>query len=463
MIKVTCPNCGKKYAIKGTPRKPSIKCPKCSGTILLPEGAAATRSALRSELSRLAGQGAERPVASSLSSTSVRVVSPEEEELLSDRWRLLAVIGAIFLFCLIFGGGFFWLYWRTRSHVVARQPGDGGAVVENESDVSADTEVQGTGRTEAPTELPATVLAAWQLAQDADRPCDERTSLTNYKVARDALLPYAEIAPDKLKVAEERIEALTKIIKSRQEKLGELEKQLFDVREDIEAGKTNEARRALQKVQAALKALKCPGQLGEDLVAEAGRLQGQLRPPRQQPPTSAVVNSSTPPPAITDPAVKIIDKPRRIQRWRAEGWANGVSIKLQGDAAKDAQYITLTLMKGSKGKWVVSLPKRIDLTSYDRLLVDTRAKEAVDMALGVWVGSELYESRPERVPGDPEGKKWATVAFDIEGNGFKCEASNWQFRAKIGSPAEVDRISLFFYRRSTSPFDFCNVRLRPKE
>jgi hypothetical protein len=418
---------------------------------------------LRAELSRLATEETKDTSPKTAPAPKVRVAGVDDEKMMSDSLRIAAIVGGVLLFFLVFGGGGYWLYVRTRSKL----PADGIARVPPEVDgVPADTAIEGNtqeGDDQTPGTLPAEVMAMVRKAKDSDTACKERDALANWTAAREALQPYAEIAADELTEAGKRVEALTAAIEARNNRLDNLEALVERAKELFAERNVLQAKRQAAKAQADLQAMKCPGQRGADLLDEIKRLLGQS-PVEDTGTVTASTGSQLEPPPAPDPADVLLDKPRDgILRWRSETWANSIEMKIEGDAAKNEQYVSLLQQKGNAGKWVVSLRRFQDVSEYDFLRLDMRVRKSVSVALGVWVGSELFETKPVRVREKNEGKGWTALSFSLKGRGFKCASTGWQHQAEISDPAAVNKISLFIYTASGSPIHFCNVRLRGKK
>jgi len=463
MTKVRCPGCGKKYALKGVPSGPAIKCPNCGGTILLPEGVSGGRTSLRAELSRLASEATteSRPQ----DAPKVRVVAAEEGEFLSRRARTAAIVVGALLFLLIFGGGGWWLYDRTKATITPRNPIGNGA---DSGGVEPDTEtapvpVPGNGEEASGDDLPEAVLAAHKTAKDSDKPCREREALANWTKLRTLLSRSLDIPAAKtmLAEAEDRIAELEETINRRTEQLDGIEKQLVDAQAMVDASRNDPAKTLLRAIKKQLGDLPCAGARGQNLLDGATALLARLDT------TTVVANGNgddktkEPPPAVAQGDL-IIDKPKGVQRWRAPNWAGNVDIKLKGDFEKNEQYLSLDMKRSAGNKWVVSVPYRGDLTNYDTLLVDIRTNQDVNVALGIWIG-DLFETKPRRVRPTKNGLGWTTVSFNVKGNGYKCKANGWTYGARLPDPSGVDTISLFFYKAASEPVDICNVRLRGQE
>lgn len=148
-------------------------------------------------------------------------------------------------------------------------------------------------------------------------------------------------------------------------------------------------------------------------------------------------------------------------RWSGEDWANPVDVKVESAGEEAGKYVTCRLKKGSKDKWVVSLPQRCDVRPYDELRVDIISPETVKLAVGVWTlpDYKLHEGRPQSVKTAESPK---TVAFKLDGKIFKSKKSKWRFTTAIEDPDKVYKLSLFFYRRAEQPIRFRNVRLVKK-
>lgn len=451
MIKVSCPGCGKRYAIRGRITRKTIECPKCKATIILPATPATSKSALREELSRLASQESAAVAPKRQPGPEMEVLSEEDERLLSHRGVVLAVVAGVVLL-LALAGGVFFLVVRTRARAPLESEGGPGPVI-----VQADTSVQeatGDGVEPEPVaELPAGVTKALEEARAPVPPGAELQALNKWKQARDELKPYAVDHPDLWKEVGENIRDLeARLQAQRQEHVNNLIVQLEMARTAIQEKKLDEARKLAQTVIKELSEDKALSELAGDLADQARAVLASARQPAG--------NGGVEPPPIVDGSDLLIDKPRGVLRWRAENWANPVEVKLEGSPRADQQYVSVNLKRGSEQKWVVSMQGRLDLSQYEYLMMDMQVKDPVRIALGVWVGNQLYESRDQEVR---PGNVWRTAAFNLTKGDFKCATTNWKYGAKIANPEGANRISLFFYSRLRSPVYFCNVRLHGRK
>jgi hypothetical protein len=457
-VKVRCPECGKKYLLKGRPPGPAIKCPKCSATIKVAPGAEPSRSALREELSRLAAEGdADSPQARA---PRMQVTDPEEEQMFSTRGRVMLLIASILLLLLALGGGAAWLAMRLGGVTLT---GDGMAVVVGnngaektpDEGVGTETPVETAVQAQPADELPPGVKQALRQARRPVPVCQEEQAVEKWRAALRLLKEHEDIAAQEIAQAEQRIAELTETIDERRRQVEKLQSDLEKARASAEGGREPRARVLLQNVMRELGRLPCRGALADDLRETAVALQQQLESGQEDSGEPAVK-----PPTIADDPDHILDKPApgTENRWRRENWANTIEVELKGEG--EDLYRSLVHKRGSKQKWVVTMARPIDLTEYKFLLIDMKVHEPVRVALGVWVGNQLYESRAKALR---KQDKWQNVTFDLKSNDFKCADTNWNFGARIADPAAVTRFSLFFYSQARSPILFANVRLHEGE
>jgi hypothetical protein len=148
-------------------------------------------------------------------------------------------------------------------------------------------------------------------------------------------------------------------------------------------------------------------------------------------------------------------------RWSPEGWANQTDMSVKPYGEGGAKFVTCRFRKGSKDKWVISLPQNGDIRPFDELRVEVVSPDSVRVAVGVWTqpGFKLHEGRPKRVK---TGKDPETISFDLKAGDFKSKKSKWRHSTKVEDPDSVYRLSLFFYSRPDEPVRFRNVRLMRK-
>jgi ribosomal protein S27E len=461
-VKVNCPDCGKKYLLKGRPKGESIECPRCSATIPLPEEAAAGRSALREELSRLAsGQDEDSP--RPRKAPRMQVTNPEDEQVFAGRGRVFMLIAGVLLLLLLLGGGATYLVMRLDPAVTVE--GNGLVVVTNTPDedpesgnetagdgdaAPADTPVATTGDE---AQLPAAVRRALFLARRPVTLCNEEQALERWRAALRLLEQHEDVAAGQIREAEQKIAELSETVQERREVVDELQSKLERARASAEGGRTPAALRQVEELLEQTDRLQCSGPAAREVREGSLALKQRLTGEGGEEDDGAVAIK---PPKIVDDPDHILDKPApgTEGRWSAEGWSNDVDISLEGQAPH--LYRRLEHKRGSKGKWVVTMNRPIDLTEHKALMLDMRVQEQVSVALGVWVGNALYESRPVTLR---KTDKWQLVEFDLKSDDFKCDRTNWNFGARLADPKAVTRFSLFFYSQARSPILFANVRL----
>jgi hypothetical protein len=459
-VKVHCPDCGKKYLLKGRPRGTSIKCPKCSATIPLPEEAVPSRSALREELSRLASQDAAGEL-SRRRAPRVQVTDPEEEQFFSGRGRVFMLIAGLLLVLLMLGAGATWLVMRLDGNLSVQGSGvavvmgnsetpDGDGQPPPETDTPVDTAVQ-----PAPDrELPADVQRALWLARKKPPVCQEDQALQRWRAVLPMLKEHSEIASREIAEAEQQIAELSSKVQERRRQINRLRTQLGRAKEAAEAGRTGQARQQATRLIEQINRLQCSGPAVRELREQALAL--------GEDPDAAGTDDGNgalaiKPPAIQDDPDHVLDKPKpgTDGLWSSAGWAKPSDVKLKGEAP-DNLYRSIEHKGSGPGKWVVTMARPIDLTEYKTLMLDMRVQEQVSVALGVWLGNDLYESRAVNLR---KTDKWQLTEFDLKSNDFKCEETNWQYGASLEDPAKATRFSLLFYSQARAPVLFANVRV----
>lgn len=145
-------------------------------------------------------------------------------------------------------------------------------------------------------------------------------------------------------------------------------------------------------------------------------------------------------------------------RWSPEGWSNETDMSVEPYGEGGAKFVTCRFQKGSKDKWVVSLPQKGDISPFDELRAEMVAPDSVRVAIGVWTqpGFKLHEGRAKRVK---TGKEPETISFDLKAGDFKSKKSKWRHSTGVEDPDSVYRLSFFFYSRPDDPVRFRNVRL----
>jgi hypothetical protein len=445
MLKVECPKCKKRYALKGKVSQAAVKCGQCGAMIPLPETPDATRTALRHELSRLAT--ADMATSSSASASRMHIEEEEDHPLLSSGSQKAVIVGAILLFLLTFGGGGFWLYWHiTQEEPIARR------TIPNVNDVPPDGNEQDVLPQPEPIELSDAAQAAWDAAEAGDEgPESAALALWQAAVAALEAETTARGAGEMLQEARQRITTLeSAVANARSIKLAQIGTLIADAEARAADGKHAVARDMLKRAGRDLNSVSGGG---DDVVQMRGRIQQVLASLG----TKVVDNAGGPPPPT--PGWSVLDRPSKVQRWICERWSDAslAVFALKGDGAAGAQYIAMTMKTGSGGKWVASLQRPVNLEKYDLLRMHMRVKASTSVALGLWVGSELFESRPQIVKKGAAKDGWREVTFNLQAADFKSVSSKWKYKAKVSDLGRINKISFLFYRRSTKPVDFCNL------
>jgi hypothetical protein len=376
----------------------------------------------------------------------MQVTNPEEEQMFSTRGRVAMLVLSIVLLLGALGGGAWWLVNRLSGAVDIGQ--DGVSLVIGAADNHPEPETEVQGRTDR---LPADVERALKAARMPVPACEEQDALEQWDRVREMLEDYPEAAAEEIAQAQQRIADLKQKIAERRKAVRQVQNQLSKAAASARKGEKPEARRELQEVMRQIGELACRGPQVEQIQERAVALQNRLTAAPEDDQEVAMA-----PPPIEDEPEQILDKPApgTPNRWISERWANDVEIELKG-RGQDL-YRSLVLQRGSKGKWVVTMARPMDLSALRFLLLDMRVQEQVSVALGIWEGNQLYESRPFDLPNKD---KWQSVAFDLKSDNFKCAETNWNFGARISDPKAVTKFSLFFYSRARHPILFANVRL----
>ncbi|MCK4374942.1 MAG: hypothetical protein KAX19_06410, partial [Candidatus Brocadiae bacterium] len=140
-----------------------------------------------------------------------------------------------------------------------------------------------------------------------------------------------------------------------------------------------------------------------------------------------------------------------------ESWADPVTLGLERQPGTGKQVIALRQQDGDNKKWVMSIDQPLDLRPYNVLTVDVQVSEPVAISLAVWTqpGSVIFESRAQTVRKGQARR----LSFELKGEQFKSQTTNWQFGTELQNPANVIRITLFIYGRSKDPILIRNLRL----
>lgn len=458
-LKVQCQDCGKRYELRGQAKSPVIVCPRCAAKIKVPGFEGESRSALREELARLA---AEEPDSTPRQAPKMRVVDQSEEQILSSRGRVAAFIISILLILALFGGGGAWLVFRLGANASAAGPdasskllGGQDADPDTSLAVSSDTPVDTAVQPQPADKLPSDVQLAFAEALKPHDPCGEDEALERWRKVAETLAPYEAVAAKQVETAKERIDQLEAVILERERGVKLLEARLEQARRIGEDGDRQRATNMLSAIVRDVGKLDCRGPVADKVRQDAIDLQKAYAEADTS--STTTEDSGERPPAIVDDADFILDKPApgTETRWRDEkAWANAVDLKLLG--AGENLYRSIEHQRGGKDKWVVSMRRPFDLSPYQHFVLDMKVEETVRVALGVWVGNDLYESREKAVR---KGTGWQPVTYDVKGRDFKCAATNWNYGATITDPSKVTGFSLFFYSQARKPILFANVRL----
>jgi len=451
MLKVECPDCKMRYALKGRGDQTAIKCRKCGATIALPEAPTVTpgmaRTALREELSRLAAT--ELAADSATTASRVHIEEEEDHPLLSASSQKAVIVGAIILFLLVFGGGGFWLHW----HITHDDLTGGVIPTEDNTPVEDPPEVL-----PEPPKLSDAAQVAWDKAEAGDAG-PKRAALALWDAAARLLEGETSVrgVPEMLQRARRRIgEIELAFVEARSSKLAQIGRMVTDAEAQANAGQRAAAKALLEQARTELGAIEVDGddvvRMGERIRLALGSL-GEV----------AIDDASAPPPAT--PGWSVLDHPINEQRWICERWGDAslAVFTLKGDAKAKAQYVSMQMKKGTGGKWVASLRRPVNLSKYDLLRIHMRVKGSTSVALGIWVGSELYESRPQTVQEKDGGDGWREVTFNLRATTFKSKESEWQDKTKISDLGRVNKMSLMFYRHSRTPIEFCNLSVHRAE
>jgi hypothetical protein len=158
------------------------------------------------------------------------------------------------------------------------------------------------------------------------------------------------------------------------------------------------------------------------------------------------------------PAV-MLDLPAKFQRWQLEQWANPGSVMLTEGVSGQPPAVVLQREPGAREKWAITMAQQMDLSSYDSASVDVKAEKPFSVAVAVWVGNVIFESKPQ--PAAPG--RWQSISVPLKGRDFKAAATNWEFGTEIADPAAATRISLLFYGESSDPVQVRRLRVSISE
>lgn len=447
MLTVICPECGKAYRLPDDYAGKRVRCPGCTAVFKADgdQAEAPLRVRLREELAQLAAGGA--PPEEPSEEPKLRVA--ERERRTRGRGRLLpAVVLVLLLACA--GAGGMWVHLRGR----------GGP------------------------QLPQNVRAALSRAQRSDVAGGELEALADWQAARRLMLSHRgspESFQDELRKVEDRIAQLARTVRRRQGGLPAQQEMLEQARSALEAGRLAEAKGKLEelladlgKADAADADLASLRKAAEELLADP-RFGPTERPQAPEAAAAAPRRTGRAEPAAS-PAerlnqrieavhqssargerVVVIDEPSGFQRWHGESWADPVTLGLERQPGTGKQVIALRQQDGDNKKWVMSIDQPLDLRLYDVLTVDVQVSEPVAISLAVWTqpGNVIFESRAQTVRKGQARR----LSFELKGEQFKSQTTNWQFGTEIQNPANVIRITLFIYGRSKDSILIRNLRL----
>lgn len=435
-----CPDCGKRYRLQGEPGGKTLRCPQC-GTELEPVTDVPLRQRLKHELARLsavpAADGAAGP-----GGARIRVAErPPRPTRLWVLWGLLVLVAA----CAVGGG--WWAYARAHR---------------------------------APPELPAQVRAAIAKAERSDVPGGEEQALADWRSARGMIMVHRiraglpDAFQDDIDGIEARVRELQETIRRRRAALPALQQALAEARAALEAGRSREARAALEGLletvqKADLRETDRAG-LRREIealmrAAASGVAAAPARTARAAAP-SAAASSGAPSVAggrralaaaarrapAAGTADVVIDGPAEALRWRAEPWGNPLTVGLEPGAA-----VVVRQASGALDKWALSMDRQLDVRAYGALAFEVQSADSVKVSVAVWTSPDngMFEAPVQTV----RGGAWQAVSFALKGPGFKCQSTNWQFGAELANPGSVTRVTLLLYGRSQAPVRIRNVRL----
>lgn len=140
--------------------------------------------------------------------------------------------------------------------------------------------------------------------------------------------------------------------------------------------------------------------------------------------------------------------------WVMVDWRNAGrgSFKIAKENASEGEKSLKVVMnrerKTDKIKVGVSREGYLNLANANSVVVDvfSETDDGLAVALGFDAGDKgtYYESVKKRL-----GKGWnRDIVFDLSGNDFKCEASDWKFEKPLGERENITKIHIIIYRPS---------------
>jgi len=153
----------------------------------------------------------------------------------------------------------------------------------------------------------------------------------------------------------------------------------------------------------------------------------------------------------------LIEDFEKVNRWEVENWGN--PAKLSVVKGKKGNELKIELQGGDKDKTAVSAFFPLNLAGRRRLVLNVRngTGEDIKLAFALALGREGKYLESETVtvkPGDH-----ADLAFDLESDKFKSEATGWKHEAKLGDEKRMRRLTFLFYTKASGEVALDEIRL----
>lgn len=134
--------------------------------------------------------------------------------------------------------------------------------------------------------------------------------------------------------------------------------------------------------------------------------------------------------------------------WMPVAWANPATIAVGESGGK--KRLVVTVAAGEKDKSAIVRRRRLELVGKTHLRFSVRntSGEPVEIALAFGTAAGYFETVPVRA--DPGAV--ARMEVDLEASDFKCEATKWEFSARLSGLEDTRELYLLIYggRRAAS-------------